>query len=67
MPVARTEDEIGIAYESSGEGPPDLLFLHGFAGSGAFLTVTVAEKSMYTGVMSPSARATSTFVIEVSG
>ena len=41
MPTARTDDGIGIAHESSGEGPPDLLFLHGFAGSGAFLDDTL--------------------------
>ena len=41
MPTARTDDGIGIAYEQVGEGPPDLLFIHGFAGSGAFLGETL--------------------------
>jgi 3-oxoadipate enol-lactonase len=36
MPRARTDDGIGLSYELRGTGPRDLLFMHGWAGSGEY-------------------------------
>jgi len=42
MPSARTTDGVEIAYRSAGSGPPDVLFAHGWAGSGAYFDETIA-------------------------
>ena len=34
--AARTEDGTAIAYRTLGTGPADVLFMHGWAGSGAY-------------------------------
>ncbi len=36
MPTVRTDDGVNIAYKTLGVGPRDLLFLHGWGGSGAY-------------------------------
>ncbi len=36
MPTAHTDDGIKISYQAFGEGPRNLLFLHGWGGSGAY-------------------------------
>jgi pimeloyl-ACP methyl ester carboxylesterase len=36
MPAARTTDGVEIAYRTAGQGPPDVLLMHGWAGSGAY-------------------------------
>jgi pimeloyl-ACP methyl ester carboxylesterase len=36
MPVARTSDGVEIAYQVVGAGPPHVLFMHGWAGSGSY-------------------------------
>ncbi len=41
MPAAMTDDGISISYESAGEGPPNLLCLHGWAGSGRYFDATI--------------------------
>ena len=34
--AARAEDGTAIAYQTLGTGPADVLFMHGWAGSGAY-------------------------------
>ena len=41
MPTATTDDGVSLAFESTGTGPPDLLFLHGWAGSGRYFGETI--------------------------
>jgi pimeloyl-ACP methyl ester carboxylesterase len=41
MPVARTSDGIEIAYRAVGEGPPRVIFMHGWAGSGSYFDETL--------------------------
>ncbi len=43
MRAAITDDGVTLAYEATGEGPPDVLFLHGWAGSGRYFEETIAE------------------------
>jgi len=39
MPVARSSDGVDIAYRSVGKDPPTVVFMHGWAGSGAYFDV----------------------------
>src|SRR6478609_1122522 len=41
MPTTRTTDGLEIAYQVTGEGPTDVLFMHGWAGSGRYFDQTV--------------------------
>ena len=41
MPAVTTHDGVSIAYASAGEGPPHLLFMHGWAGSGRYFDATI--------------------------
>jgi pimeloyl-ACP methyl ester carboxylesterase len=34
VPAAMTDDGVSISYEAAGQGPPDLLCIHGWGGSG---------------------------------
>ena len=43
MPAAMTDDGISISYESAGEGPPNLLCVHGWAGSGRYFDTTIGR------------------------
>jgi non-heme chloroperoxidase len=43
VPTALTDDGISISYESAGEGPPNLLCLHGWAGSGRYFDATIEQ------------------------
>jgi non-heme chloroperoxidase len=43
MPAATTDDGVAISYAVAGEGPPDLLFMHGWAGSGRYFDATIAH------------------------
>jgi pimeloyl-ACP methyl ester carboxylesterase len=43
VPTAATDDGISISYETAGEGPPNLLCLHGWAGSGRYFDATIDE------------------------
>ena len=36
MPRTRTDDRVGLSYEVRGTGPRNLLFMHGWAGSGDY-------------------------------
>jgi pimeloyl-ACP methyl ester carboxylesterase len=36
-----TDDGLSISYESAGEGPPNLLCMHGWAGSGRYFDATI--------------------------
>ena len=36
MPTVRTDDDVRISYKTIGDGPRDLLFLHGWGGSGSY-------------------------------
>src|SRR5688572_17740363 len=36
MPTVQTDDGINISYKSLGDGPRNLLFMHGWAGSSAY-------------------------------
>jgi pimeloyl-ACP methyl ester carboxylesterase len=42
MQLTRTPDGSEIAYRTVGTAPPDLVFLHGWAGSGAYFDETIA-------------------------
>jgi pimeloyl-ACP methyl ester carboxylesterase len=41
MPTTRSTDDVDIAYRVMGEGPMDVLFMHGWAGSGRYFDQTV--------------------------
>jgi pimeloyl-ACP methyl ester carboxylesterase len=41
VPLARTADGVNIAYRTEGEGPPHVLFMHGWAGSGSYFDETL--------------------------
>jgi pimeloyl-ACP methyl ester carboxylesterase len=41
MPAATTDDGISLSFASAGEGPPNLLCMHGWAGSGRYFDATV--------------------------
>jgi 3-oxoadipate enol-lactonase len=41
VPVARTSDGVELAYRAAGESPPDVLFMHGWAGSGSYFDETL--------------------------
>lgn len=41
MPAVTTDDGVAISYAVAGEGPPDLLFMHGWAGSGRYFDATL--------------------------
>ena len=43
MPFARTAADRRTAYAVRGEGPPDLVLMHGWAGSGAYFDETLAH------------------------
>ena len=36
MPTARTDDGVALSYRTTGDGPRNLLFMHGWGGSGAY-------------------------------
>jgi pimeloyl-ACP methyl ester carboxylesterase len=41
MPAVTTDDGVAISYATNGDGPPDLLFMHGWAGSGRYFDATI--------------------------
>jgi non-heme chloroperoxidase len=41
MPTVRTDDRVNIFYETRGDRPRDILFMHGWAGSGAYWDATL--------------------------
>lgn len=41
MPTTRASDGVEITYEVRGEGPTDVLFMHGWAGSGRYFDETI--------------------------
>src|SRR3954470_17652098 len=41
MSAVTTQDAGSISYASAGEGPPHLLFMHGWAGSGRYFDATI--------------------------
>ncbi len=41
MSAVTTDDGVAISYATVGEGPPDLLFMHGWAGSGRYFDATI--------------------------
>jgi pimeloyl-ACP methyl ester carboxylesterase len=43
MPVAHTADDRRTSYAVHGEGPPDLVLMHGWGGSGAYFDETLAH------------------------
>jgi non-heme chloroperoxidase len=43
MPVVTTDDGCALSYASAGEGPPHLLFMHGWAGSGRYFDATISR------------------------
>lgn len=43
MPTATTHDGTAISFASAGEGPPNLLCMHGWAGSGRYFDATIAH------------------------
>jgi non-heme chloroperoxidase len=43
MPVVTTDDGCALSYAAAGEGPPHLLFMHGWAGSGRYFDATIAH------------------------
>jgi pimeloyl-ACP methyl ester carboxylesterase len=42
MSITHSAEQFEIAYRSAGTGPPDLLLVHGWAGSGAYFDETIA-------------------------
>jgi (E)-2-((N-methylformamido)methylene)succinate hydrolase len=42
MRAATADDGVALSYEATGDGPPDVLFLHGWAGSGRSFDETIA-------------------------
>src|SRR4051812_47970991 len=43
MPAVTTDDGVAISYATAGDGPPDLLFMHGWAGSGRYFDATIEQ------------------------
>jgi pimeloyl-ACP methyl ester carboxylesterase len=43
MPAVTTDDGVALSYATAGEGPPNLLFMHGWAGSGRYFDATIAH------------------------
>jgi pimeloyl-[acyl-carrier protein] methyl ester esterase len=43
MPAVTTDDGVALSYATAGQGPPDLLFMHGWAGSGRYFDATIAH------------------------
>ena len=43
MPKVQTDDGIYISYRTLGAGPTTLLFMHGWAGSGAYFDETISH------------------------
>jgi pimeloyl-ACP methyl ester carboxylesterase len=41
VPTATTGDGCSLAFASTGDGPPDVLFMHGWAGSGRYFDETL--------------------------
>jgi non-heme chloroperoxidase len=41
VPVVTTDDGCALSYATAGEGPPHLLFMHGWAGSGRYFDDTI--------------------------
>jgi pimeloyl-ACP methyl ester carboxylesterase len=41
MPVVTTDDGCALSYATAGNGPPHLLFMHGWAGSGRYFDATI--------------------------
>ena len=41
MPAVTTDDGVAISYATAGDGPPHLLFMHGWAGSGRYFDATI--------------------------
>lgn len=41
MPKVRTDDDVDISYQTFGKGADNLLFMHGWAGSGAYFDETL--------------------------
>jgi pimeloyl-ACP methyl ester carboxylesterase len=41
MPVVTTDDGVALSYAIAGAGPPHLLFMHGWAGSGRYFDATL--------------------------
>jgi pimeloyl-ACP methyl ester carboxylesterase len=43
MNTVQTDDGVTLAYQTQGDGPVTLLFMHGWAGSGAFFDETITQ------------------------
>jgi pimeloyl-ACP methyl ester carboxylesterase len=43
MPDVTTDDGVAISYATAGDGPPHLLFMHGWAGSGRYFDATIEQ------------------------
>jgi non-heme chloroperoxidase len=43
MPTVTTDDGVAISYATAGQGPPHLLFMHGWAGSGRYFDATIEQ------------------------
>jgi pimeloyl-ACP methyl ester carboxylesterase len=41
MPTAATDDGASLSFETVGAGPPDVVFMHGWAGSGRYFDETI--------------------------
>lgn len=46
MPTLRTDDGVSLSYQVFGEGPRNLLFMHGWAGSGAYFNQTIQHLNL---------------------
>src|SRR5262245_65602795 len=43
MPIVRTNDGVALSYQVHGNGPATVLYMHGWAGSGAQFDETIAD------------------------
>jgi pimeloyl-ACP methyl ester carboxylesterase len=41
VPAATTDDGVSVSFEAVGSGPPNLVFMHGWAGSGRYFEPTI--------------------------
>ncbi|MEA2478918.1 MAG: non-heme chloroperoxidase [Thermoleophilaceae bacterium] len=43
MPAVTTDDGVALSFATAGDGPPHLLFMHGWAGSGRYFDATIEQ------------------------
>src|SRR5687768_11582250 len=46
MPVVKTDDGVSLSYSVRGTGPRNLVFMHGWAGSGAYFDEMIEKMDL---------------------